>query len=268
MRKSKFTFAQRSSVRLYTDQSSCIRCSLAILMFFIGLMPLVSQRLFYCDSLLVGDTYTGRCTIYYDFIHGRDTFQMDVGGDEEGNALVWDRNWQVVAKASNGLLHGPAYIIYENTGDTLFELNYTHGLLDGPCYEYNEKGDTIGHVMYHNGFKEGEQWKKEGAYFSNIDLQWYSVKNYKRGILHGIQSIRTYDGSFVVCRNYKNGKIHGVVFTQHINGMLKLMLLYKNDQVVDGEYYVFDWHGQPEEKLIFANGELVQTIKYPAEDDE
>jgi len=46
------------------------------------------------------------------------------------------------------------------------------------------------------------------------------------------------------------------------------MLLYKNGQVVDGEYYVFDWNGQPEQKLIFANGELIQRITYAPEDDE
>jgi len=250
------------------DRSDCIRCYLFVLMFFIGLMPLVSQRLFYCDSTLVGGAYTGQCTIYYNFIHDRDTFEVDLSGDEEGKLLIWDKNWQVVAKASDELLHGVAYIIYESTGDTIFELNYTNGLLDGPCYQYNEKGDTIGYVMYHNGFKEGEQWKKEGTHSQNIDYQRHSIKNYQRGVLHGVQSIRRYDGSYVIYRNYKNGKIHGVVFAQHKSGVLELMLLYKNGQVVDGEYYVFDWNGQPEQKLIFANGELIQRITYAPEDDE
>lgn len=46
------------------------------------------------------------------------------------------------------------------------------------------------------------------------------------------------------------------------------MVLYENNKVVDGEYYLFDWNGQAEEKLTFLNGEVIKRITYPLEDDE
>lgn len=80
-----------------------------------------------------------------------------------------------------------------------------------------------------------------------------TIKNYRKGILHGAYEMYHIDGKLLERGTYKNGKLDGAYESYWYNGQILVKGSYKNAKV-DGLYEMYHRNGELEVKRIYKNG--------------
>ncbi len=105
--------------------------------------------------------------------------------------------------------------------------SYTNGILNGPYYELNNRGQIESETNYKNN-------KYDGQVVTYKFGRALSVKNYKDNVLNGLSTDYYTDGVVQKEINFKNGKQHGSMKWYNEEGEMTMEYEYKNGEKVSG----------------------------------
>jgi len=119
------------------------------------------------------------------------------------------------------------YVLYENSGQKLYETNYKNGMKNG----------------------------LETSWFKNGQKQYET--NYKNGMKNGLTTGWNRNGQKESEANFKNGKNDGLWTGWHENGQKEFEANWKNDKK-DGLWTSWDKEGNVTKTETYKDGELVK----------
>ena len=129
----------------------------------------------------------------------------------------------------NGVKNGVWITYYdgEEAGKIKTLASYSNGVLNGPYYEYTNRGQIENEVNYVNGLYEGVVSTYK---FGRPTLS----KTYKANELNGPSYDYFSDGKLQKETNFKNGKQHGIMTWYNQEGKKTMEYTYKNGEKISG----------------------------------
>jgi uncharacterized protein len=173
-----------------------------------------------------GRHYNGLSTWYYE--DGIKQHECNYVNDTlQGTSTRWYNNGKVssIDTYKNNCRHGKS-VGYDYDGKLTSESNYVHDTLDGLFKEYYSTG----------------QVKIDGSY--------------QMGLLDGKWLYYQQDGTIVGMGEFNKG--NGKQRAWYPDGTIKRLVQYK-DNVKHGQEILYDVKGNPEQILVYENGELIRT---------
>jgi antitoxin component YwqK of YwqJK toxin-antitoxin module len=248
---------------------------LIIGLFFLFTNHLHAQRLFYNDSVLIGNPqrWCGESTLFYSIkkmqkdsipslILQKDKFEEFTG--QPLYVLQLD-TIEIEASTLNGKIEGNVCFFYKNKSLTsqhnIFQImTYKNNLADGPAFTFIG-ADTIIKCFYRAGVKQGQEDYKSDKYLEK--------NTYSNGKLEGLQ-IRYFKGTKKIWQTsiYHNGLREGLYAEyDYDTGFVTQYFLYNKDKVVKGSYPVMDSSGKLlAQKEFDSNGCLILYTTYNSDD--
>ncbi len=105
--------------------------------------------------------------------------------------------------------------------------SYTNGILNGPYFEFNNRGQ----IESESNYMDNKYHGKVVSYKFGRPL---TEKTYERGELNGLSSDYYSDGVIQKEINFKNGKQHGSMKWYNEEGKMTMQYEYKNGEKVSG----------------------------------
>lgn len=222
----------------------------SIVFFLLTTLPVRSQRIFYCDSIIINTTVTGDCFYYYNFLNN--SLDSIFDSTNEGTNAYTLNSIHIHGELNySGQLDG---LVSGRINDSLvFEIFFENGYPNGKYVEFY-KGDTIGYVDIVLGKKEGRQ-----VYMLYRGSSEIITQNYKNGLLDGPLIIEK-NSKIIRVINYKEGLRDGADYAFFEDGMLDWLLIYERGEIKDGVYYTFFNDGSIESEIYYKKGKKRKMI--------
>ncbi len=158
--------------------------------------------------ILTGSFKEGQPHGKFVYYSGNDSFSVVfVNGKKHGEQIEYLRRLKTVKTYSNGVLNGPLYVIYNETGNYKEYRNYRNGKLVGGEFDYYPNGM----LHFFNAYEDGKLidgpcfiFNTNGTYFYK-----YTVKN---GVIEGPQYRMDDNGNVEEVKIYKKGKWIGETY--------------------------------------------------------
>lgn len=156
----------------------------------------------------------------------------------------------------NGLLHGTVAETYVDGGKST--LTYKNGVLDGPAFSIDAKGQILEKGSYKAGKFVGP-WQKVGFIQGEEQNTAIQMNYNQKGEPHGRYLEKNSHGEVLVSGQYQNGKKIGE-WKETYSGN-KVTLSYDKSSKLHGRYIVTDKAGQLVEEMQYQHGKKVGPYK-------
>jgi antitoxin component YwqK of YwqJK toxin-antitoxin module len=212
-----------------------------------------AQRIFYCDSIVSTShsTLMSECKVFYNL----STNQLDsVQKLDLELGAVFALPVRIIAPINNrNEINGVVFGLSKS--DTIFKIDYSHGLAHGYYIRYCKK-DTLSITQYKNGKKDGIEVVK--LICKDPDY----IKTFYRENIEVGPCVFMKNNRISSLTSLKEGKKDGAEYNFYDDGSLEWYLVYKSDKVIDGSYYRFDPFGNIVEIQTYKHGKLRKSVKY------
>lgn len=223
----------------------------------------ISQQLFYCDSLIEEGLLSCSSKYFFNPINSqKDSLIVDwITIDYEIGIEVLEVLAPVVGEVETRIIVdnndlGEYEVMYN--GKKIVSGETQNGVPNGEFRSYTIKGRLKGVSPYQGG-------KLNGLQVLIDEDQDSTFRTFKMGILNGDFIIKGSNGSFHYSR-FENGERIGVSYSLYDNGRLEEHFFYeKPGLLIDGYHYIYDGDGNVSIRTKVRRNK-VRTIEYLEED--
>lgn len=228
-----------------------------LLMMLTGVLnTLWSQRLYYCDSVVVSNKtlITGECNYFYNFLSETlDSVITHKINFDKDNEIIYKKIKIVAPIGPSGMINGLIKAFVDS--EKILEVPYNNNVPNGFYVQFKDN-DTLGHVNIINGKKEGVQIR-----YLDQEHTMLVISPYENGVLNGKLVLKEF-GNITTITNYKNGLRNGLHSVFYNTGELEVFRIYEDDKVKDGKYYTFTIDGEISVESTYINNKEVKIILY------